>query len=97
MFGPPERYPDSQPIHFTRPGAPPMLLMHGLADRSVRPKNSINLAAALQAQGVAVTLKTYPRLGHGDTVAALSIPARRRAPTLAEIAAFMQLSLPPSS
>jgi len=31
-------------------------------------------------------LKTYPRLGHADTVAALSIPARRRAPALAEIA-----------
>jgi acetyl esterase/lipase len=99
MFGPPERYPESQPIHYARPGAPPMLLVHGLADQSVRPKNSINLAAALQAQGVAVTLKTYPRLGHADTVAALSIPARGRAPTLAEIAAFVNagLSRPPSS
>jgi acetyl esterase/lipase len=90
MFGPPERYPDSQPIHFVRPGAPPMLLVHGLADETVRPKNSINLAAAMQAQGVAVTLKTYPGVGHADTVAALSVPARRRAPTLAEIAAFLQ-------
>jgi acetyl esterase/lipase len=98
MFGPPERYADSQPIHYARPGAPPMLLVHGLADRSVRPRNSINLAAALQAQGVVVTLKTYPRLGHADTVAALSIPARRRAPTLAEIAVFVNSGIrPPSS
>jgi acetyl esterase/lipase len=100
MFGPAERYPDSQPIHFARPDAPPMLLMHGLADQTVRPRNSINLAAALQAQGVAVRLKTYPGVGHADTVAALSVPARRRAPTLAEVAAFVQaarFSQPPSS
>jgi len=98
MFGPPERYPDSQPIHFARPDAPPTLLMHGLDDQSVRPKNSVNLAAALEARGVAVRLKTYPGLGHADTVAALSLPARRRAPTLAEIAAFVQpFRQPPSS
>ena len=36
-----------------------------------------------------VTLKLYRERGHADTVAALSIPARRRAPTLADIAAFI--------
>jgi acetyl esterase/lipase len=97
MFGPPERYPDSQPIHFVRPDAPPMLLVHGLADQVVRPRNSINLAAAMQAQGVAVRLETYPGLDHADTVAALSVPARGRAPTLAKIAAFVGVSKPPSS
>ena len=30
MFGPPQDYPDSQPINFVRAGAPPMLLVHGL-------------------------------------------------------------------
>jgi len=46
----------------------------------------------------ACELKTYPRLGHADTVAALSIPARRRAPTLAEIAVFVNSGIrPPSS
>ncbi len=97
MFGPPENYPDSQPIHFARPDAPPMLLIQGLADRSVWPKNSINLAAALRARGDAVTLKLYPRLKHADTVAAMSIPARGRAPTMADIAAFVQLNAPRSS
>lgn len=90
MFGPPERYGDSQPINFVRRDAPPMLLVHGLADRTVWPKNSINLAAALRAQDVPVTLKLYPGLGHADTVAALSRPARNRAPTLADIAAFIR-------
>jgi len=46
----------------------------------------------------ACELKTYPRLDHADTVAALSIPARRRAPTLAEIAVFVNSGIrPPSS
>jgi acetyl esterase/lipase len=89
MFGPPENYPNSQPIHFVRRGAPPMLLIQGLGDRVVAVKNSVNLAAALRANDVPVTLKLYPKCGHADTVAALSVPARGREPTLADIAAFM--------
>jgi len=90
MFGPPPNYPNSQPIDFVRSDAPPMLLVHGLNDATVWPKNSINLAAALTARGAAVTLKLYPKLVHADTVAALSLPARGRAPTLADIAAFIR-------
>ncbi len=89
MFGPPGRYADSQPIHFARAGAPPMLLCVGLQDQTVAPKNSINLAAALRADGVPVTLREFPKLGHADTVAALSVPARGRAPVLADIEAFV--------
>jgi acetyl esterase/lipase len=89
MFGPPPNYPNSQPIDFVHAGAPPMLLVHGLRDDTVAPKNSINLAAALRANGVPVTLKVYPNLGHADTVAALSLPARGRAPTVADIEGFV--------
>jgi len=89
MFGPPPRYPDSQPINFVRPDAPPALLVHGLRDSQVWPKNSRNLATALSALGVPVTLRLYPKLSHADTVAALSTPARGRARTLADIDAFV--------
>lgn len=89
MFGPPDRYPDSQPIHFVHAGAPPMLLVAGDADQEVLPKNTRNLAAALRAQDDRVTLLMYPKLGHADTVAALSAPARGRAPVLAAIAEFI--------
>jgi acetyl esterase/lipase len=95
MFGPPPLYPESQPINFVHPGAPPMLLVHGLKDDTVWPKNSRNFASALRARGVPVTLKLYPHLVHADTVAAMSLPARGRAPTLADIAAFVRQ--PPSS
>jgi len=90
MFGPPPIYAESQPINFVRSDAPPMLLVHGLRDDTVWPKNSRNLATALDARGVSVTLKLYPKLVHADTVAALSLPARGRAPTLADIATFVR-------
>ena len=99
MFGPPDRFPNSQPIHFVLneipgvapvgPATPPMLLIHGLADRSVLPKNTVNLGAALRAKKAAVTVNLYPKLQHADTVAAMSRPARGRAPTMADIAAFV--------
>jgi len=89
MFGPPQIYPQSQPINFVRADAPPMLLVHGLSDDTVRPKNSRNLAAALSALGAPVTLKLYPKVSHADTVAALTTLLRGRAPTLADITAFI--------
>ncbi|HEV7356660.1 MAG TPA: alpha/beta hydrolase [Steroidobacteraceae bacterium] len=89
MFGPPELYAQSQPINFVRADAPPMLLIQGLKDETVRPKNSINLAAALGAVGVPVTLKLYPKLSHSDTVAAMTTLLRGRAPTLADIKDFV--------
>lgn len=89
MFGPPERYPESQPINFVHAGAPPALLIHGIRDDTVWPKNSRNLATALAARGVPVRLELYPHLGHADTVAAMSEVARRRAPTLEQVAEFV--------
>jgi len=89
IFGPPDRYAESQPINFVRSGAPPMLLMHGLQDETVAPKNSRNLASALRAVGVPSRLRLYHNVAHADTVAAFSVPARSRAPVLVDIAAFV--------
>jgi len=89
MFGPPERYAESQPIEFVHPGAPAALLIHGVRDETVWPKNSRNLATALAAHGSRVRLELYPHLGHADTVAALSAVARGRAPTLAQVEEFV--------
>lgn len=89
MFGPPGDYPQSQPINYVNAGAPPMLLLHGLRDVTVRPKNARNLAAALQRAGAQVTLVLYERVAHAGTVAALS-PLALGAPEIsAEIAAFL--------
>jgi acetyl esterase/lipase len=89
MFGPPADYPASQPINFVRADAPPALLIHGLRDDTVWPKNTRNLATALHARGVPVALKWYATATHADTVGAMSRTVRGRAPTLADIAAFI--------
>jgi acetyl esterase/lipase len=90
MFGPPQNYPESQPINFVRAGAPPMLLVHGLEDQTVRPKNSRNFATALSACGAPVILKLYPGRAHAGTVAALAALARGWSPTLADVTAFVR-------
>jgi acetyl esterase/lipase len=89
MFGPPHRYAASQPINYARADAPPMLLVQGLNDETVKPKNACNLATALDALGVPVTLKLYANCSHADTIAALTALLRGRAPTLADIRAFV--------
>jgi acetyl esterase/lipase len=94
MFGPPQQYPASQPINFARADAPPMLLVQGLNDETVKPKNARNLATVLGTLGVPVTLKLYADCSHADTIAALTALLRGRAPTLADIRAFVSQSAP---
>jgi hypothetical protein len=53
MFGPLQRYPASQPINFVRADAPPMLLVQGLNDETVKPKNARNLLVRKQFIGAA--------------------------------------------
>jgi acetyl esterase/lipase len=89
MFGPPDLYPLSQPINFVHKGAPPALLVQGEKDDTVAPFNATHLAAALQACGVPVTLRLYPKLSHAGTVAALSELGRGIAPVLADIKKFV--------
>ena len=91
VFGPPERFASSQPINFARADAPPLLLIHGLADTTVRPRNSRNLAARISALGGSAELRLYEGVDHGDILAALSLPGRRRAPTLADIVRFVDV------
>ena len=83
----------TQPITFARADAPPMLLITGSADTTVRPRNAINLAARLKALGAPVTLKNYPGQTHEGVVMALSVPFRGRAPVLADSVAFLKAAL----
>lgn len=62
----------TQPITYASAAAPPMLLVHGLEDRTVHPANSQRLAARLTAAGAAVRLALYPDHGHVDIMLGLS-------------------------
>ena len=63
----------TQPIHYvsaSRASAPPpALLLHGIDDKRVYPKNSINLARELRAAGGKVELDLLPGLNHTDIIA----------------------------
>lgn len=83
IFGPEALWPESQPIRFVTPAAPPMLLAAGARDRTVLPGNTRRLEAALRQAGVAVTAHVYPGLGHRALIGGLAsvlaplLPVRR--------------------
>jgi acetyl esterase/lipase len=55
----------ASPIVHARAGAPPTLLVHGLADANVPPSQSERFAAALRAAGAEARVVTVPDVGHG--------------------------------
>ena len=81
--------PATQPITFAQAPLPPVLLLHGEADRTVYPRNTVRLAAAWSAAGGSAEVKLYPEVDHIDIVAALSSFLRARAPTFADTVTFI--------
>lgn len=84
---------ETQPVHFARKGAPPMLLMTGTADTVVRARNSQRLAARLREEGATAELKLYPGKSHIDTIKSLSPLFRGSTPALADMVAFLNAHL----
>ncbi|WP_194291096.1 alpha/beta hydrolase fold domain-containing protein [Nocardia aurantia] len=60
----PERARAASPLAHVHPGAPPILLAHGTADRHVPVAQSIRLAAALREVGAPVRLDLVAGAGH---------------------------------
>jgi len=79
----------TQPIHFARSDAPPILLVTGDADETVRPRNSQALAAAQQAVNRPVELLILPGMDHSDTVMKLAAPFNRDRRLLDPVLAFL--------
>jgi acetyl esterase/lipase len=90
IFGKPYSEADWQPARFVTHNAPPAFLAHGLNDTLVSVKQTEKLRDALRANDVRVEAELYPGIGHADTVAALSIPARGRAPVLEQASKFIR-------
>ena len=80
----------TQPIHFARGDAPPLWLATGDEDDTVRPRNSQNLAAAIEKAGGPVTLRIYPGMGHTGIVMALAAPFQNKGPVLEEATDFLR-------
>lgn len=90
MFGPPERFEQSQPVTFVDGDNPPLLLLHGKDDATVGVHNTRNLAAAVARAGGAVETVIYPRMSHAWIVATLAAPLRGRADVLDQVARFVR-------
>lgn len=61
----------AQPVHFVSPATPPFLLIHGLEDDLVWPRNSQSMASRLEAVGQTSRLLLLPDMGHIELVFAL--------------------------
>lgn len=90
LFGEAPDLPATQPVSFVRRGAPAAFLATGDRDTTVRPANTASLAAKLRAVGVPVVERLYPGLEHRDTLLALTLLFRGRAPVLDEMGAFLR-------
>ncbi|WP_043110205.1 alpha/beta hydrolase [Polycyclovorans algicola] len=89
LFGPPDRFEQSQPIFFADGRNPPLLLIHGEDDDVVWVKNSRNLAQAVGNAGGAVETIIYPKLGHRLIIANIARPLRGRSDVLDNISEFI--------
>lgn len=82
--------PATQPVNRDLSGLPPLFLLHGSEDTTVRLKNSRNLHAALQRAGRVSELKEYAGVSHVGIMLALAKPLRSRAATLSDVLGFFQ-------
>jgi len=79
-------------------GMPPLLLLHGMADTTVRPEQTVRFAALARSQGVAVEEHFYDGVGHIGIVAALAAPVRslglEGAPVLDDVGGWLRTRFP---
>ena len=96
-FGDSEDPRATQPIALVRGDAPPMLLLHGAEDTLVEPRNSVDLARAIVADGGRARSIVYPAMDHNAPLIALAHPwigRRAIADTVMEFVAAPDASVP---
>lgn len=79
----------TQPIHFARGTAMPILLLHGTADESVNPRNSRNLARAIKAHGGVAAEQEFAGMTHSGIIMALAQPFEQTRDVLDPILKFL--------
>jgi acetyl esterase/lipase len=78
----------TQPLRYARADGPPLLLLWGERDTTVRRRSITNMERAARAAGEPVEAKIYPRVDHVGIMLALSVPFRGNAPVLHDMTEF---------
>ncbi|MDB5969396.1 MAG: Acetyl esterase/lipase [Hydrocarboniphaga sp.] len=89
LFGPPEKFEQSQPIMFTDGRNPPMLLMSGEDDEIVQVSSTRNLAASIGRAGGPVETIIYPKMPHPRLLASIGPGLRGQSDVLDHIKEFL--------
>ncbi len=94
VFAPVADGPASQPVTYVDGSNPPLLLLAGDADTTVKPRNTQSLAARVTAAGGIVQSRLYPGLSHVGIVTAFTPLFSRRAPVLDDVWRFIMEQRP---
>lgn len=90
IFGPEDLRWQSQPINFVTGKNQPTLLLVGLKDDTVWPRNSHNLAKAIREKNGSVTVIDYPHYNHVDMIANIAKPFRTFNTLLNDMVSFIE-------
>ena len=80
----------TQPIAFVRGDAPPMLLMTGKKDTTVRPRNTRILAEKLAEAGASAETRVFAEMDHISILTAIASPWRRDPAVVDAISNFVK-------
>lgn len=80
----------TQPVNFVDSQLPPTLLIQGLDDKRVIPRNSRRFEAKLEEHGVPVTAIYYEDVGHIGTIAAMAPLLQSWSDSLDDTLSFLQ-------
>ena len=90
MFSPPQNYPSMQVTTFIDGQQPPMLLLYGAADTTVKAYNLDNLQRCINEKGGYVKSIIYPDTDHIDIVTSLSWLKSENAPVVKDMTDFFE-------
>jgi acetyl esterase/lipase len=90
VFGKITDLQNTQPIRFVRKDAPPFLILHGSADKTVYPKNAKSLFKHFTDIGAPAKLIEYQGVSHVGILLYIAKPLRGNAPVLSDIVTFFK-------
>lgn len=89
IFGPPEKFQDTQPIFHVDGENPPLLLMAGQDDEIVSAENTNSLRRAVVSAGGAVDVVMYPKMSHEKLVSSLATRLQSSTDVMAHVVEFI--------